>query len=159
MSEGEAERAMAARIALLREELRRDWQQVELHCAKAVDTDPSAGEAQCALVALSLDHAYQAFETMLLRVEGSLGLPERQGSAWHAALLDAARLPLAELRPPLLPEAAYPDWEALRRFRHFLRHAYAVPLDPEALQRNVRRLTRAVEATSPLVLALIEALG
>ena len=54
-----------ARLALLRAELRRDWQQAERHLAGARSVDPAEGDAQAALVALSLDHAYQSFETLL----------------------------------------------------------------------------------------------
>jgi len=41
-------------------------------------------------------------------------------------LADAGR-PIARLRPAVYPAEAQADWEALLRFRHFLRHAYGVP--------------------------------
>jgi hypothetical protein len=58
----------------------------------------------------------------------------------------------------LIPVEAEGDWEKLLGFRHFLRHAYAVELDPLQLGRNVERLERAVAATEPLMAAVIAAL-
>lgn len=143
---------------MLREELARDWRMVEEHLHNATSADPAQGLPLASFVALSLDHAYQAFETLLVRLERSLGLPERSGKDWHRALLADATLPLAELRPAICPREVELDWEALLKFRHFLRHAYAVALDPDKLRANVQRLSRAVAATAPLVRALVEAL-
>ncbi len=147
-----------ARTRALVAEIRRDWESVGRALSRAESVDPAAGEAPAALVALSLDHAFQAFESLLLRVESGLGLPERVGSAWHAAVLADAGLPLPGLRPEVYPAAVRADWEALRGFRHFLRHAYSVDLDPERLRANVERLARAVEATDERVRGLTEAL-
>jgi hypothetical protein len=80
-----------ARAALAVAECRRDWETVKTHLARARGVDPSRGDAPAALVALSLDHAYQAFEAILVRLERASGLPERTGTGWHQALLaDAA---------------------------------------------------------------------
>jgi hypothetical protein len=148
-----------ARVAVLVAELRREWGQVTAHLAKARSADPASGEPEAALVALALDHAYQAFETLLVRLERALGLPERTGAGWHAQLLLDAGLPVGGLRPAAYPPETASDWDALRRFRHFLRHAYAVELDPEKLRANVERLGSAVAATAPHVEAVIEALS
>lgn len=109
-------------------------------------------------MALALDHAYQGFETMLMRVERALGLPKRAGATWHAAILADAAAPIAKLRPAVLPREALHDWEALMRFGHFLRHAYAVELDAGRLADNAERLERAVAASEATVQALLKAL-
>lgn len=49
-------------------------------------------------MALSLDHAYQALETILVRIERALGLPERSGPGWHALLLADTALVIPGLR-------------------------------------------------------------
>ena len=136
-----------ARAALLLAECRRDWQAVKTHLVRAQGAEPGGGPAQSALVALSLDHAYQAFETILLRIERSIGWPERTGANWHAALLADAALEIPGVRPPLLPAEVLADWDALLRFRHFLRHAYVIDLDAEKLATNRQRLERAVSTT------------
>jgi hypothetical protein len=136
-----------ARAALLCAECRRDWAAVKTHLARARGADPTRGAPEAALVALSLDHAYQAFETILVRLERGAGLPERIGSSWHVALLADAALPVPGLRPALFSREGLAEWDALLRFRHFLRHAYVIDLDADKLVVNVGRLERAVEAT------------
>lgn len=148
-----------ARILQLVAELRRDWEQAERHCQRAQTADPAADEARAAFVALSLDHAYQAFETFLVRLERALGLPERHGVSWHVALLADAMTPVPGLRPAVYPTTVQLEWNELLRFRHFLRHAYAVELDPQRLAQNRDRLVRAIEGTRAHVLALLDALA
>ncbi len=104
-----------ARVAVLLQEIRRDWESVRAHAARAEGTDPASGAPEAAYVALSLDHAYQALETLILRVERALGLPERAGATWHAALLADASREVPGLRPAVVPREALPDWEALLR--------------------------------------------
>ncbi len=147
-----------ARTAKLVADLRRDWQQVKAHLERGGTVDPRTGPPQQALVALSLDHAYQAFETLLVRVERALGFPERRGETWHAQILFESAEPLANLRPAVYPSSAARDWDELLRFRHFLRHAYVVELDSDKLVANLQRLERAVAATAPSITALLAAL-
>ncbi len=65
-----------ARVAQLITELERDWKHVNTNLTRGCSVEPATSPAAAALVALSLDHAYQAFETFLVRVERALGLPE-----------------------------------------------------------------------------------
>lgn len=136
-----------SRMAFLVAECRRDWGAVRTHLARARSVDPSHGAPQAALIALALDHAYQGFETILVRIERAAGLPERTGASWHSALLADAGMALPGVRPQLFPAEALADWDGLLRFRHFLRHAYVVDLDPTKLLMNVDRLERAVALT------------
>jgi hypothetical protein len=50
------------------------------------------------------------------------------------------------------------DWDELRRFRHFLRHAYPLDLDPERLTRNREYLERAIAETNAPLRAILQAL-
>jgi hypothetical protein len=125
---------------------------------RARSTDPSRDEAQAALVALSLDHAYQGFEAILVRLERALGLPERTSASWHSALLADAALAISGVRPPLFAPEALADWDAVMRFRHFLRHAYVVHLDSARLLATVDRLERAVACTGSWLDAVLQGL-
>jgi hypothetical protein len=136
-----------ARASLAVAECRRDWATLKTHLARALAADPFQGDAPAALVALSLDHAYQAFESILVRLERAAGLPERTGANWHTALLADAALAIPGLRPPIFPADVHADWDVLLRFRHFLRRAYVVDLDPGKLAGNRDRLEHAVAAT------------
>lgn len=92
-----------ARAALVVAECRRDWETVKAHLARARAAEASQGPAPAALIALSLDHAYQAFEAILVCLERAAGLPERAGASWHAALLADAAIAIPGLRPPSFP--------------------------------------------------------
>ena len=148
-----------ARLAMIRAEAERDWSEVRRHGERSASVDPRAGESDAAFVALSLDHAYQAFENLLLRLERSLGLRARTGDTWHRALLSDAARPLSGVRPEVVPAAVEADWAQLLGFRHFLRHAYAADLDPDRLARNVERLTHAIAASDPFVRTLLDSVA
>lgn len=147
------------RLGVLRVEVQRDWEQVERHAKTCVSTDPHLGQPEAALVALSLDHAYQAFEQILVRVEQALGLPARTGEHWHRRLLADATEVVPGVRPAIVPKSIERRWEALLGFRHFLRHAYAVELDPDRLSRNVEQLQAAVSGTEQSIGKLLSALA
>ncbi len=147
-----------ARRAMLRAEIERDWEMAVAQLALARTVDPSTGAPEAALVALSLDHAYQAFENVLVRLERALGLPSRTGSDWHRSLLADAALGVAGLRPALFPAEVERDWDELRRFRHFLRHAYPLDLDPHRLARSLEHLGRAIAQTNAPLRAALQAL-
>lgn len=148
-----------ARMTVLIEEIRRDWSAVRDQLARARGANAATSVESAAYVALALDHAYQAFETMLVRVERAHGLPERAGATWHASLLADASMALPKLRPAVFPRESLREWEALLRFRHFLRHAYGVELEPVRLAENVERLARAFAASDTTVQALLDAMS
>jgi hypothetical protein len=143
---------------MLRAEVERDWDMVLAQLRRATSVDPACGAPEAALVALSLDHAYQAFENVLVRLERALGLPARTAAGWHRALLADAALAVAGLRPALFPKEAERDWDELRRFRHFLRHPYPLELQPSRLTENVACLERAVSQTDAPLRAVFGAL-
>ncbi len=148
-----------ARVVLLRAEVRRDWSAVLDHRARADSVDPGDSEPNAAFVAMALHHAYQAFETLLLRLERSLGLPGRDGERWHERILEDACLDLPDLRPAIIDPSAVRAWHELRRFRHFLRHAYTAQLDPSKLCAVRDHLATATAQTAPRIAALEEALS
>ncbi len=137
---------------------RRDWELVRANRAKAQAVDPHRVGAESAWVALALDHAYEAFETMLVRIERALAMPERSGAAWHRVILADAGAELSGLRPSLVPAESADGLEKLLGFRHFLRHAYAAELQASRLARLTEQLASAVEATEPSVGNVLSAL-
>jgi hypothetical protein len=100
-------------------------------------TAPDTGlpAERAAALALSLDRTYTALESIFERIARTLesGLPV--GADWHRALLDDAVLDVPEVRPPVLSVRSARAADRLRRFRHFVRHAYAAELDPDQLTR------------------------
>lgn len=144
----------------LRDELQRFWSLVERHLFVAKEADLTQGRPSMAVVAVALHHAYQAFESLLERLETALDLPARTGGAWHEALLEAAAQAVSGRRPAIIPSEALPEWHSVRKFRHFFRHgSVAVEFDAAELALVVGHLERAVSATAPSVRALLAALG
>lgn len=101
----------------------------ELGTATAPPDDPRV----LAYIALTLAQYYNALEDALERsarvFEG--GVPA--GESWHTDLLRRAAMELPHLRPPVIPPESHQDARTLLRFRHFMRHAYAVRLDPRKI--------------------------
>ncbi|MBI3182594.1 MAG: hypothetical protein HYZ28_10705 [Myxococcales bacterium] len=131
-----AELTYAAILRLLRD-LHRDQaaigqqaEEIERQAAKlAAGLDGSAA----AVLALALHHYFTAFETALSRAVRTLEGELPEGPDWHLALFAHAAMPLEPLRPALVSRERLPALSELRRFRHFLRNAYAVTLDPARL--------------------------
>lgn len=142
------------------DELERFWVLAERHLAVAKAADLAQGRPSMAVVAVGLHHAYQAFESLLEKLEMALNLPARTGGAWHEAILEAAAQPVAGRRPAIIPSEALPAWHAVRKFRHFFRHgSVAVEFDAAELAIVVAHLELAVTATAPSVRALLAALA
>ena len=85
--------AQDARVRVSTAELGRDWTMVRLHRERARSVSPDAGLAEAALVALSLDHAYQAFESMLVGLERILERAIDASEPAVLAVIDALAAP------------------------------------------------------------------
>jgi hypothetical protein len=85
-------------------------------------------EGQAAALAHVLDRGYSGLEALLERSVRALDGDAPRAIDWHRGLLEAASLDIPSVRPAILDgtKAAADD---LRRFRHFVRHADAAPLD------------------------------
>lgn len=108
--------------------------------ARVASGSAPLAEAEQALLAWKLHGWYTALEAGLERiargVEGSLPT----GPACHRDLLRGMTLALPSVRPAVLDAACFGELAELLALRHFLRHAYAVPLDEELLRLHARRL-------------------
>lgn len=127
---------MTARLRRLLAELRADHQALDkqLSSLEALNLSPPT-DANLALAAWCLHHAYTSVESILLRITRELGEGSDTGSDWHQRLLDAAALEVPDQRPALLSASTVHALHELRSFRHFVRHGYAASLDPARLSR------------------------
>lgn len=96
---------------------------------------PAPSPERSAALALALDRAYTALESIFERVARTLEGGAPLGEDWHRALLRNAALEIERVRPPIVGASSLAAADELRRFRHFLRHAYAAGLDPERVAR------------------------
>ena len=89
--------------------------------------------------ALTIDRSYTTLEAMLERVSRTLeGGPPRDEER-HRSLLAGASLAVEKVRPPVLRPETVEAANEIRRFRHFLRHAYTERLRPDRVLELARR--------------------
>ncbi len=100
--------------------------------------ESAASAERASALALALDRAYTALESILERIARTLEGDIPVGPDWHRALLHNASLDIPGVRPPLLRAPTIAAADHLRRFRHFLRHAYAADLDAQRLDTLAR---------------------
>lgn len=95
--------------------------------------EATAPATRAAALALVLDRSYMGLEALMERVVRALDGETPSGPNWHPRLLELACLDVPRVRPAVLRRAAQAADE-LRRFRHFVRHGYAAPLDPDRVR-------------------------
>lgn len=140
---------MSPRLQRLRAEIASDLRAFRSRVEElaALPTLIDADRGPMAEAAVALHHAYGAVESALSRIARSVdaGLPE--GPDWHQALLQVMALEIDRVRPAVLSADARDLLQRLLGFRHFFRHAYAVDLDGDRLER----LRRDAAALLPLL--------
>ena len=123
------------RIALetLRQELLNDSNIVLDACSKAASRLALKSEVGYEGCAHHLCRIYNAIEQMGLRVAKAFEnhIDDEQGR--HTALLARISIPIAGVRPALIPRELKNPLEELKGFRHVFVHAYDLVLDPEKL--------------------------
>ncbi len=94
-------------------------------------------------VGVLLHRWYTALEAAFERIERTLVGALSGGEAWHQALLRLMALDVPDARPAILRRETVAALLPYLRFRNFLRHAYAVELDPAKLHALVAPLADA----------------
>ncbi|MBA2320713.1 MAG: hypothetical protein H0V89_06105 [Deltaproteobacteria bacterium] len=125
-------------ISRLRLEIAGDREALERQLAELATLDLGVAHALPA-AAWALHHAYSAVESILVRVARTVEGSVPRGTDWHRDILEAARRPMPEVRPPLLGDDTVALLQHLRGFRHFVRHGYGAVLDPEEIARHQLR--------------------
>lgn len=89
-----------------------------------------------AALAFRLEQLYTAVESVLLRIATTIDGDRPDGPDWHSQLLKDMTLSIDEVRPEVLSHETARHLRKLLALRHFLRHAYAVALEPDPLHRR-----------------------
>jgi hypothetical protein len=92
-----------------------------------------------ALIAIDLDRYYTSVEATFDAIDAAMDTQRPQGRDWHRVLLHQMTLSRPG-RPAVIGESTREALDGLRRFRHFLRHAYAVSLDWQKMRPLVDAL-------------------
>jgi len=101
-----------------------------------------------ASLADGLSAVYTGIESMLDAVGGEIDEYTPRGDAAHAALVDGMAVEVKGVRPAVLSEATRELMHEARKFRHVVRHQYALHLKRRDVARNLalaRRLMPAFE--------------
>jgi hypothetical protein len=98
---------------------------------------PGAPQGDVVQAAFLLHNAYNACESILRRIATAFENALTPGR-WHEELLRRMTLEIPDVRPAVMDEALRERLDALRRFRHFFRHSYAVQLRGEEVAARLR---------------------
>ena len=110
---------------------------------------PSTQSAHLDSVALNLHSFYSGIERLFELIARDVDGMAPGGEAWHRDLLDQMTREVAGTRPAVIGAAQAVPLDDLRRFRHVVRHAYAIHLDAERmapLMESLPALWREVRA-------------
>lgn len=99
---------------------------------------PVGSQERCDAAALRLQSLYTGIERCFVQIVRVLNGGPPDGADWHRRLLDRMTVP-TEVRPALLDSSTAKGLAELMRFRRVVRHLYAYELEPEQVQRLLRR--------------------
>jgi hypothetical protein len=91
------------------------------------------------------ERAYTACEAALERLAKAFGDQPSYSPTYHKDLLELYARPWNDIRPSFLSEPTFTLLDSLRKYRHFLRHAYGVQLHAERVGENAQLTLQAVE--------------
>ena len=94
--------------------------------------DTHSGRLEAA--AFELARGYNIVEQAGLRVARAFENHFEKDGGWHEGLLRRLTLEIPGIRPAFFPAALRPALDELRRFRHFVHHAYELELREDRIQ-------------------------
>lgn len=96
--------------------------------------DPNARDTEEVwAAAMALHHLYNALEHSCERIARVCDEWVADQSRWHRDLLNQMFLEMPGVRPAVFPVTLRATFEELLAFRHFVRHAYDVALEPRQI--------------------------
>lgn len=94
-------------------------------------------EGRWAATAFELNRFYNILEKSFERTCETFENHFQKGGSYHEKLIERMELEIHGIRPAFLPREALPAIRELKGFRHVMRHAYDLHLDPDRLTRLV----------------------
>lgn len=139
--------AGTVQLSVLLSDLRRDRTAVAQHARELAelraDWPAVSGDRPRLVLSCVLLHAwYTGLEVIFERIARGLDRCVPRGDQSHKELLRQMATELPGLRPALFDEQAEVDLNLVLKFRHFFRHAYAVPYDAAKVLTEVERVVR-----------------
>ncbi|MGC2856008.1 hypothetical protein ACM64Y_11085 [Novispirillum sp. DQ9] len=127
--------------------------------ARAAVLPTEDGEyVRVSFLANAVADSFEGIEMVLRRIALDIDDFLPRGADWHGALISQMAAP-GDLRPPVITEPTALLLHDLRKFRHLVRHHYAVDLKPALVEENVARMGEALTAFRQDFAAFTRALG
>ena len=121
-------------LQTLHDEMRDDCRVAADALDKALARFERADVAGYEACAHHLCRFYNVIEQMCLRVAKAFDNSIDDEKRWHGALLNRLAIPIAGVRPALVPSELKQPLSELKAFRHMIVHAYELELDPDKLR-------------------------
>jgi hypothetical protein len=112
--------------------------------------------------ALLIHDYYTAVESIFTRIAANINGGYPGGADSHQRLLRNMTLNVEGLRPPVITRQLLDEFDELRKFRHFLRHAYGVSLEWTRIRSYMVRVAQIAprfEAAMSQFIGFLEALA
>jgi len=148
-------KALAQRIRMEVDELERTVSAIARHW-QSVSVGTADQEAFINSVALNLHSFYNGLERVMELVALEMDGGTLGGEAWHTELLRQMALEIPAVRPAVLSSATGQRLGEYRRFRHLVRHIYAVHLDAVLMEHLVENLSPTWEQVRSELLAFAD---
>ncbi len=113
---------------------------------KAVTQTEEGAYVRASFLANSVADTYEGLEMVLRRIALDVDDFLPKGADWHGALIAQMSEPADGGRLAVVGEATAYLLHDLRKFRHLVRHHYAVDLKPALVEENVVRMQEALTA-------------
>jgi len=113
------------------------WRKDARVLAGAVDTMRSClaedAGGRLAATAYELNRFFNVLEKSFERLCETFENHFEKGGSYHERLIERMELEISGIRPAFLPPEALPAVRELKGFRHVMRHAYELELDPDRI--------------------------
>ena len=103
-------------------------------------------EGRWAATAFELNRFFNVLEKSFERLCETFENHFEKGGSYHERLIERMELGIGGIRPAFLPPEARRPVRELKGFRHVMRHAYDLDLDPERISRLVAEAAEVAEA-------------
>jgi hypothetical protein len=85
---------------------------------------------------------YTCLESIFQRIAAEINSNYPSGSNFHRRLIRSMAMDVEGVRPAVISPELLEELDELRKFRHFIRHAYGVTLKWDKVKRHIIRISR-----------------
>ena len=137
-------------------ELEHTFQRVVRVWDRMQEVESEEREIYLESVALNLHGFYSGLEHLFELIARHVDQVMPTGETWHRDLLWKLAAEVPDVRPAVIGQQSARMLDELRRFRHLVRHVYAVNLEPEKVNGLIEELSGTWSTLRAELLAFVE---